>query len=132
MINLLVVGVTFIVVLYSEDLVSGLSDIPSMAYICEIDTFFGQYFMMYLNSHFPTVAKNHSFLHFETSIRCMKASHYWSRIAGSFWALWGTVEVYTSQKVKCLNGNFDEWFEGQYALVNSRTNTVFQAFMSYL
>ena len=131
-INLLVVGVTFIVILNNEDLVSGLSDLPSMAYIIEIDSFFGQYFMRYLNSHFPTVAKHHSFLHYKTSIRSMKASHYWSRIAGSIWALFGCVEVYVTQKVKCPDGNFSEWFEGKYALVNSTTNNNFQAFMSYL
>ena len=90
-INLFVVGVTFIVVLNSEDLVSGLSDLPSMAYITEIDSFFGQYFMRYLNSHFPTVAKNQNFLQFKTSIRSMKASHFWSRITGSIWTVFGCV-----------------------------------------
>ena len=88
--------------------------------------------MRYLNSHYPTVAKNHSFLHFKTSIRSMKGSHSWSRIAGSIWYVWNLLELYITKKIQCPNGSIDEWFEGKYGLVNSTKNTLFQSIMSYV
>ena len=65
---MLVIAVTYVVITESENIVDGLKDVPSMLYLAEIDSFLGKYFLKYLNSNYPSAAKNTSFLHFKTSI----------------------------------------------------------------
>lgn len=101
--NIFVICVSFLVIVQSEDVVDGLKDVPSMLYLVDIDAFLGKYFLRYLNSNFPVVAKNHSFLHFKNSIRSMKGSHTWSRISLTLWSLWTVVDYYLGKRVMCPN-----------------------------
>ena len=129
--SMLVACVSFVVIAESENIVDGLKDVPSMLYLGEIDSFLGKYFMRYLNSSYPEIANNISFLHFKMSVRSMKGTNLWSRISVVSWSSWFFIDLYLAKTAYCPNQSFDEWYEGKHGLVNSKANNVFQSIMSY-